>query len=129
VLGIGLYAIGLTHIRQPGENYYFTFGGIVVVVIWYIWMESMKGHLQLRWPTVAEKIYRGAGSIYFSGALVGLAITALLFIPGLELLAEQVAVVVYYCLMAGTVLEIVALRRAQHDQELTRPQKKPEFPA
>lgn len=115
VLGLGLYAIGLTHIGQPGENYYFTFGGMVVVVIWYIWMERMRGNLQRRWPTVAEKIYRGAGSIYFSGALVGLAITALLLIPRLELLAEQVAVVVYYCLVAGTVLEIVALRRAHRD--------------
>jgi hypothetical protein len=115
VLGFGLYAIGLTHIGQPGENYYFTFGGIVVVVIWYIWMERMRGPLQRRWPTVAEKIYGGAGSIYFSGALVGLAITALLLIPRLELLAEQVAVVVYYCLVTGTVLEIVALRRAHHD--------------
>lgn len=129
VLGLGLYAIGLTHIGQPGENYYFTFGGMVVVVIWYIWMERMRGPLQRRWPTVAEKIYGGAGSICFSGALVGLAITALLLISRLELLAEQTAVVVYYCLVAGTVLEVVALRRAQNDQELTIPQKKPGFPA
>jgi hypothetical protein len=103
------------HIGQPGANYYFTFGGMVAVVIWYIWMVRMRGPLQRRWPTVAEKIYGGAGSIYFSGALVGLAVTALLLISRLELFAEQVAVVVYYCLMVGTLLEIVALRRAHHD--------------
>ena len=121
VLGLGLYAIGLTHIGQPGQNYYFTFGGMVVVVIWYIWMERIREPLQRRWPTVAEKVYGGAGSIYFSGALVGLAITVLLLVPRFQFLAEQVAVVVYYCLMAGTMLEVVALRRAQIDQELTIP--------
>lgn len=128
VLGLGLYAMGLTHIGQPGQNYYFTFGGMVVVVIWYIWMDRMRGSLLGRWPKVAEKVYGGAGSIYFSGALVGLAITLLLLFPRLHLLAEQVAVVVYYFLVAGTLHEVVALRRAQNDQKLTLPQKKPEFP-
>jgi hypothetical protein len=115
VLLFGLYAIGLTHIGQPGENYYFTFGGLVAVAVWYIWMERIREPLQQRWPTVAEKVYRGAGSIYFSGSLVGLVLTLLLLIARLELLAQQVAVVVYYCLVAGTALEILALRRAQHD--------------
>jgi hypothetical protein len=128
VLGLGLYAMGLTHIGQPGQNYYFTFGGMVVVVIWYIWMEHTREPLQRRWPTVAEKIYGGAGSIYFSGALVGLAITVLLLVPRLQFLAEQVAVVVYYFLVAGTALEVVALRRDQNDQKLTIPKKKPGFP-
>ena len=127
VIVIWLYAIGLTHIGQPGENYYFTFGGMVVVAIWYIWMERMRGPLQRRWPTIAEKIYGGAGSIYFSGALVGLAITALLLIPRLELLAEQVAVVVYYCLVVGTVKEILSLRRTQSSR--TDSPRQPDSPA
>lgn len=129
VIVLGLYAVGLTHIGQPGENYYFTFGGMAVVVAWRIWMGRMRGRLQLRWPSMAEKVYSGSGSIYFSGALVGLAITALLLIPRLELLAEQVAVVVYYCLVVGTVLEIVALRRARHDHTGTTPQKQAEISA
>lgn len=129
VIVLGLYAVGLTHIGQPGENYYFTFGGMAVVVAWRIWMGRMRGRLQLRWPSVAEKVYGGFGSIYFSGALVGLAITALLLIPRLDLFAEQVAVVVYYCLVVGTVLEIVVLRRAQHDHTGTTPQKQSEISA
>lgn len=113
--GLGLYALGLTHIGQPGENYYFTFGGMVMVVIWSVWMKSVREHLLRRWPTTAEKIYGGAGSIYLSGALVGVAIIALLIILRLELLAEQMAVVVYFCLVVGVVLEIMALRRAHNN--------------
>ncbi len=59
-------------------------------------------HIKLRWC---------AGTLYFTGALIGLVLTVLLMITKLELIAEQVAIVVYYFLVVGTVLEILALRR------------------
>ena len=127
VLVLGSYAIGLTHIGQPGENYFFTFGGIVVVVTWRIWMGCIRSKLEQRWPAVAAKVYGGAGSVYFSGALLGLAVTMLLVITRLEFLAEQVAIVVYYCLVVGTVKEIVSLRRTQSSR--TDSPRQPDSPA
>ena len=127
VLVLGSYAIGLTHIGQPGEKYFFTFGGIVVVVTWRIWMGCIRSKLEQRWPAVAAKVYGGAGSVYFSGALLGLAVTMLLVITRLEFLAEQVAIVVYYCLVVGTVKEIVSLRRTQSSR--TDSPRQPDSPA
>ena len=66
-------------------------------------------------PNIANHVYGGAGSLYVSGALVLLVGTAAMLSLKLELIAEQLAVVVYYCLVVGTVLEIVALRRAHND--------------
>ena len=59
-------------------------------------------YIKLRWC---------ADTLYFTGTLIGLVLTALLMIIKLELIAEQVAIVVYYFLVVGTVLEILALRR------------------
>ena len=72
---------------------------------------SIRAYLEARWLTVAQKVYGGAGTLYFTGALVGLVLTALLMTLKLEPLAEQVAIIVYYFLVAGTVLEILALRK------------------
>jgi len=51
------------------------------------------------------------GENYFFGALIFLGITAGILMFNLAPVAEQVAVIVYYFLVAGTILEILALRR------------------
>lgn len=126
VLVVVLYGLGLEHIGEHGENYFFTFGALTVAVLLHAWILSMRQQIEKRWPNVAEQIYGGAGSAFFSGALIGLLITIILLISRLELIAEQVAVVVYFCLAAGTVLEIVALRRAQHVHSETTPHNQSE---
>lgn len=126
---LGLYGLGLVGKAGTGENYFFTFGGMAAVLALRAGLLVIEPRARDLFPAAAARIYGGAGSLYFSGALVGLAITALLLIPRLEVLAEQVAVVVYYCLVVGTVLEIVALRRVRHDHTDTTPQKQSEISA
>ena len=97
--------------RAAGANYFFTFGGLAAVLTWRAWLMAVRAHIEAHWPIVAAKIYGGAGTLYFTGVLIGLVLTALLTITKFEFLAEQVTIVVYYFLVAGTVLEIMALRR------------------
>ena len=111
LLTMALYLLGLRYGARTGENYFFTFGGLAAVLAGRAWLISARVRIEADWPIVAQKVYGGAGTLYFTGALVGLVLTALFMTLKLEPLAEQVAVVVYYFLVAGTVLEILALRR------------------
>lgn len=108
---LALYAIGLFRNIAGGENYFFTFGGMVAVIALRYAILSLQPAMTRHWPSASENIYRGGGALYFSGALAMLVVTALLLALKLEPLAEQAAIVVYYCLVVGTVIEIAALRR------------------
>lgn len=119
VLAMALYLLGLRYGVGRGENYFFTFGGLALALAGRAWLMSIRVRVEARWPLVAEKVYGGAGTVYFAGALIGLVLTALLMILKVEFLAEQVAVVVYYFLVAGVVLEILALRRESR-REMTK---------
>lgn len=109
---LALYAFGLILHNEQGENYFFTFGGILAVFSWRALLRYARERIFRALPTLADTIYGGKGIIYFTGALVGLLVTAGLLAFNLAPVAEQVAVVVYYFLVIGTVLEIVELRRA-----------------
>lgn len=106
-----LYALGLFQPYAQGENYFFTLGGIVAVFSWRAFMRYAREPIFCSRPSWAKIIYGGRGSIYFFGALIFLVITAGILMFNLAPFAEQVAVVVYYFLVAGTILEILALRR------------------
>jgi hypothetical protein len=112
---LALYGAGLNLKTGSGENYFFTFGGIGVVMVVRELFLVAEPRFRKAFPDIANSVYGGAGSLYFSGALVLLVGTATLLSLKLEPIAEQLAVVVYYCLVVGTVLEIVALRRNQYD--------------
>ena len=114
-LTLALYGIGLNLKIGSGENYFFTFGGMAVVMVVRELFIVAEPLFRKAFPDIANSVYGGAGSLYFSGALVLLVGTATLLSLKLESIAEQLAVVVYYCLVVGTVLEIVALQRNQHD--------------
>lgn len=111
LLAAALYLLGLRYGTGRGENYFFTFGNLAAALAGRAWLMSVRAHVEARCPLIAEKVYGGAGTVYFAGALAGLVLTALLMALKLEPLAEQAAVVVYYFLVAGAVLEILALRR------------------
>lgn len=111
LLAAALYLLGLRYGTRSGENYFFTVGGLVAVLAGRAGLLSIRARFKARWPVAAERVYGGAGTLYFAGALVGLVLTALLMALKLEPLAEQAAIVVYYFLVAGVVLEILALRR------------------
>jgi cation transport ATPase len=114
-LALVLYGIGLTLKVGSGENYLFTFGGMAVVMVVRELFLVVEPRFRRAFPNIANHVYGGAGSLYFSGALVLLVGTASMMSLKLEPIAEQLAVVIYYCLVVGTVLEIVALRRARND--------------
>lgn len=107
-----LYAYGLLLRNEQGENYFFTFGGILAVFSWRALLRYARERIFRAFPTLADKIYGGKGTIYFTGALVGLLVIAGLLAFNYAPVAEQVAVVVYYFLVTGTVLEIVEMHRA-----------------
>jgi hypothetical protein len=113
-LTLALYGTGLSLKIGSGENYFFTFGGMAVVMVVRELFLVAEPRFRKAFPDIANPVYGGAGSLYFSGALVLLVGTATILSLKLESIAEQLAVVVYYCLVVGTVLEIVALRRNQH---------------
>lgn len=108
---VALYALGLLQRYGQGGNYFFTLGGIVAVFSWRAFMRYAREHIFCSKPAWAKIIYGGKGSIYFFGALIFLVITAAILMFNLAPVAEQVAVIVYYFLAAGTILEILALHR------------------
>jgi hypothetical protein len=120
---LALYGAGLFQKVQKGENYFFTFGGMAALLALRAIFLLLEPWLRRAYPKLAASIFDGAGSLYFAAAIVGLVLTALLLTATLEPFAEQMAVVVYYCLVVGTVLEVVALRRDQkrHAQTATPP--------
>ena len=122
-----LYVMGLMLSAGTGENYFFTCGGIAAMLALRAAFLVLEPWLRRVVPAVASHIYGGAGSLYFSGALVGLLGTALLLSVKLDPFAEQLAVIVYFCLVVGTVKEIVSLRRTQSSR--TDSPRQPDSPA
>jgi hypothetical protein len=114
-----LYGAGLFQRAQKGENYFFTFGGMAALMTLRAIILLLKPWLRRAHPKLAKSIFDGPGSLYFAAAIVGLVLTALLITAMLEPFAEQMAVVVYYCLVVGTALELMALRRDQKSQAET----------
>jgi len=114
-LTLALYGTGLNLKMGSGANYFFTFGEMAVVMVVRELFMVAEPRFRKAFPNIANPVYCGAGSLYFAGALVLLVGTATLLSLKLEIIAEQLAAVVYYCLVVGTLLEIAALRRNQHD--------------
>jgi hypothetical protein len=109
IFTLALYVFGLLLRSGQVDNYFFTFGGIFVVFSWRALLICSRERLVRYLPSLSEKIYGGKGTIYFTGALAGLSVTAALLALNLELVAEQVAIVIYYFLVTGTVLKIEEL--------------------
>lgn len=107
-----LYGIGMKDIAQPGENYYFTFGALTFVFALRSWMLSVEQYYREHSPQIAEVIYGRGGNIYFSLAVVMLLATAAVLSVRIQIVAEQLSIVSYYCLVIATVLELVAQKRA-----------------
>ena len=119
--------MGLMLSAGTGENYFFTCGGIAAMLALRAAFLVLEPWLRRVLPAAASHIFDGAGSLYFSGALVGLLGTALLLSVKLDPFAEQLAVIVYFCLVVGTVKEIVSLRRTQSSR--TDSPRQPDSPA
>ena len=80
-------------------------------MVWWLqpWIEQ-------QWSEVADKVYGGSGTHYFSGFIVVLVGVATMLMFKLEPVAEQLAVIGYYMLVVGTILEIRSLRNERSDE-------------
>ena len=110
-LALTLYGGGLLGKVGSGENYFFTFGALALLFALRAWLLAIEPRFRRLFPSAAERVYGGAGSLYFSGALVMLVATATVLSVKLQPIAEQLAIVAYYCLVIGTVQAAWALRK------------------
>ncbi|MCH8313425.1 MAG: hypothetical protein IID17_10615 [Nitrospinae bacterium] len=76
----------------------------------------MRPKLEQRWPSLSKKVYGGAGTYYIAGFLLTLVLTAFFLTIRLDPVAEQVAVVGYYMLLVGVILEARDFRKKNHEQ-------------
>ena len=106
-IALSLYAGGFLY----GENYYFTFAGMAVVMSWRSLLEIYKPNFKSCWPALSKRVYCGAGTIYFFGFIAFLIVITVLLILRLELIAEKLAVIGYYMLLVGLALEMTALKK------------------
>ena len=93
VLTLALYGGGLLFKAGNGENYFFTFGAMALLFALRAWLLAIEPRFRGLFPAAAERVYAGAGSLYFSGALVMLVATATVMSIKLEPIAEQLAIV------------------------------------
>jgi hypothetical protein len=115
-----LYVIGLILKMGSDEKYFFTLGGMTMVMVVRELFLVVKPRFRKAFPNIANLVYGGVGSLYFSGAVVLLVGTATMLSLKLEPIAERLAVVAYYCLVVGTVLEVVALQRNHRDHSANK---------
>jgi hypothetical protein len=90
-----------------------TLGGIAAVLAWRDFVRWVQPRLVARWPKLARNVYEGAGTHYFSGFIVVFAVAVIMLLLNLELIAEQLAVVGYYMLIVGVLLEVQSLYRGR----------------
>ena len=113
MLTVALYGLGVLVRVGRGENYFFAFGGLAAVFALRAGLLVLESRFRRLFPSAAERVYGGAGSLYFFGALVMLVATAAVLSVKIEPIAEQLAIVAYYCLVIGTAKEVWALRTAR----------------
>lgn len=77
----------------------------------------MKEWVLRKFPKTGTAVYRSRSTPFFAWAIVLLVITALLVAVGLEPLAEQTAIIVYYCLVVGVVGEIKEFKQLRKREE------------
>ena len=106
-LALSLYGGGLL----GGENYFFGFATLALLFALRAGLLSLEPHFRRLFPATAERVYGGAGSLYFIGALVMLVAAVAVLCVRLEFISEQLAIVAYYCLVIGTVQAFWALHK------------------
>ncbi len=116
----GLYllaVIGLLIKWKDGADIFFSFAGIAVVLVWRNLIPHMQPRLEQRWPNLADKVFRGAGTPYISVFLMTLLVSTVFLIIRLKPVAEQIAVVGYYMLVVGVFLEIKHFRNQNQNKK------------
>jgi len=113
--GSGLYSLSLMH-KAGGENYAATFGGIFIVIGLRHLSLLLKGWVMKKFRTIGESVYRTGSAQFFAWAIILLVFTALFVAFRMEAIAEQIAIIVYYLLVAGVVGEIINLKKEKRNE-------------
>jgi hypothetical protein len=108
---VALYLLGLGDRASNGENYFFTVGALAATFAWRAGLLLIEPYVRGHFPALAARLYGGAGSLYFAGAFVMMIAAGLMFALRFEPLAQQLAIVVYYCLAIGVAKELWGRRQ------------------
>jgi hypothetical protein len=116
-IGIGFYVLGMQQ-KITEQNYEITFAGIFIVLfLWHISV-VIKSWLFKRSIRIGEYVYHSSYSPFFAWSVVLIILTIFLIVVKLDLLAEQIGLIIYYLLIAGTISEYVTKRmNAKVEQE------------
>lgn len=120
-VAVGLYCVGIfmmyTQVGGGAESLFFGAGGIAMVFLWRGLSPVVRQQLEKHWPILAYKVYKGEGTYYIAGFLALIMVEVLLFTVNLQPVAEQFAIIGYYMLMLGVILEVRALRKGNGARE------------
>jgi hypothetical protein len=118
----GLYGAGLRSPVSGGENYYFTFGALALAFAGRYLAAVLAPVIRRFGPGLAEELETDPAKPYFAAAILGLVFTAGFVSTGMQPVAEQAAIVVYYCLVIGVFKEGVGLYRTRNDAQAGEPE-------
>jgi hypothetical protein len=97
------------------RNHYYTVAAIAAVLALRAALLALQPFAARVSATLHDGIYRGSGTIYLASAIPMVVIALVLLALKLPNQAEQAAVVLYFCLLAGAVTEVFALLRRRSD--------------
>ena len=101
---------------RAGADFFLTLAGLAVLMAWRSFVWKIRPDMESRYPELATKVYGGAGTHYISGFILTLAGAAFFLVIRLEPVAEQIAVVGYYMLVVGVILEVRDFLKNDHEQ-------------
>jgi len=108
-----LYAAGFLRPVVARENYYFTFAALAVTFALRYLVAALLPFIGRFSADLAEDIGAAPAKPFFAAAIIGLVATAVLVAAGLQPIAEQAAIAVYYSLVIGVFKEGLALYRTR----------------
>ena len=112
------YFSGFKYKVYQGENYWWTFGGIWIVIAYHHFIKLIKNTFLKAFPKLGKYVYSGSGTPYVSGFIFILLLCGILLVLNLESLANQLAIVGYYLLVIGVVRELIDFLREQKNKEV-----------
>jgi len=100
-VAIALYGVGSYLPTMGRENYFFTFGALAATFALRYLMEVLRVLIGWFSATLADDISAVPVRPYFAAAILGLVATAASILAGMQPIAEQAAIAVYFCLVIG----------------------------
>ncbi|MBF0467087.1 MAG: hypothetical protein HQK94_18625 [Nitrospirae bacterium] len=103
ILSVLLYFIGLKTGGTGTNISFFTFGGLSGFLALRSLLWLVRPWITRRWSAAAKRIYEERGKVYFLGFMATIIGCAVSLVLNSEIVAEQLAVIGYYCIAAGVV--------------------------